>query len=72
MVTRCTNGGDITGNEVKSKNSNANVASLSLDFTQAEEAFADYPTLIYDGPFADAVLNREPAVTKDAPAKTKR
>ena len=32
MVTRCTNGGDITGNEVKSKNSNANVASLSLDF----------------------------------------
>ncbi|MDE5671222.1 MAG: germination protein YpeB [Eubacterium sp.] len=71
MVTRCTNGGDITGNEVKSKNSNANVASLSLDFTQAEEAFADYPTLIYDGPFADAVLNREPAVTKDAPAKTR-
>lgn len=71
MVTRCTNGGDITGNEVKSKNSNANVASLSLDFTQAEESFSDYPTLIYDGPFADAVLNREPAVTKDAPAKTR-
>ena len=71
MVTRCTNGGDITGNEVKSKNSGANVASLSLDFTQAEETFSDYPTLIYDGPFADAVLNREPAVTKDAPAKTR-
>lgn len=71
MVTRCTNGGDITGNEVKSRNSDANVASLSLDFTQAEEAFSDYPTLIYDGPFADAVLNREPAVTKDAPAKTR-
>ena len=71
MVTRCTNGGDITGNEVKSSHSEANVASLSLDFTQAEEAFSDYPTLIYDGPFADAVLNREPAVTKDAPAKTR-
>lgn len=71
MVTRCTYGADITGNEVKSKNTGANIASLSLDFTQAEEAFSDYPTLIYDGPFADAVLNREPAVTKDAPAKTK-
>lgn len=71
MVTRCTNGADITGSEVKSKNSDANVASLSLDFTQAEEAFSDYPTLLYDGPFADAVLNREPAVTKDAPAKTR-
>lgn len=71
MVTRCTNGGDITGNEVKSKNSGENVASLSLDFSQAEETFSDYPTLIYDGPFADAVLNREPAVTKDAPAKTR-
>ena len=71
MVTRCTSGADITANEVKSKNSGTNVSSLSLDFTQAEEAFSDYPTLLYDGPFADAVLNRSPAVTKNAPAKTR-
>lgn len=71
MVSKCTNGGEITENEVKGKNSGAKVASLSLDFTQAEEAFSDYPTLLYDGPFADAVLNREPAVTKNAPEKSK-
>ncbi len=27
--------------------------------------------MLYDGPFADAVLNREPAVTKNAPEKSK-
>ncbi len=71
MVSKCTNGGEITDNEIKSKNSGAKVASLSLDFTQAEDAFSDYPTLLYDGPFADAVLNREPFVTKNLPEKSK-
>lgn len=71
MVSICTNGGEITENEIKSKNSGAKVASLSVDFTQAEETFADYPTLLYDGPFADAVLNREPAVIKSADEKSK-
>lgn len=70
MVSRCANGGEITKNEVKGKNTGSKVASLSLDFTQAEETFSDYPTLLYDGPFADAVLNREPAI-KDAPEKSK-
>ena len=71
MVSKCANGGEITDNEIRGRNSGTKVASLSLDFTQAEEAFSDYPTLLYDGPFADAVLNREPAVTKNAPEKSK-
>lgn len=28
-------------------------------FSDAEQALGDYPTLLYDGPFADSVLNRE-------------
>lgn len=66
MVSKCSFGNKITENEIKSKNTGASVASISLDFTQAEEAFADYPTLIYDGPFADAVLNKESQLLKNA------
>ncbi len=66
MVTRCSNGGQITDNEIESANAGLKVSSLSLDFTQAEETFSDYPTLLYDGPFADAVLNRKPAVTENS------
>lgn len=66
MVSKCSAGGRITDNEIKSSGSGAKVASISLDFTQAEDTFSDYPTLLYDGPFADAVLNREPEVTKNA------
>ena len=64
MVSKCTNGGQITENEIKSK-SGAKVSSVSVDFTKAEETFSDYPTLLYDGPFADAVLNREAQVKKE-------
>lgn len=66
MVNKCAYGNKITENEIKSKDTGNAVASISLDFTQAEEAFADYPTLIYDGPFADAVLNKESQLLKNA------
>ncbi len=35
-------------------------ASFSDSVSDAEQSLADYPTLIYDGPFADTVLNRKP------------
>ncbi|MDE6768072.1 MAG: germination protein YpeB, partial [Eubacterium sp.] len=59
MVSICNSGGRITASNVKNKN-NISISSLSNDMTTAEESFKDYPTLLYDGPFADAVLNREP------------
>ncbi len=31
----------------------------------AEESFADYPTLLYDGPFSDGVLQKESALLKN-------
>ncbi len=33
--------------------------SFSDSMTDAEQSLADYPTLIYDGPFADNILNKE-------------
>ena len=65
MVTRCSNGGEITENEIQNSSGDSKVSSLSLDFTQAEDTFSDYPTLLYDGPFADAVLNKEAEVKKE-------
>ncbi|MGN1123421.1 MAG: hypothetical protein ACI4RR_03690, partial [Eubacterium sp.] len=64
MVRICNNGGKITASNVKS--SNIKVNALSTDMTSAENAFKDYPTLLYDGPFADAVLNRESALLKNS------
>lgn len=65
MVSVCNNGGQITASNVKNK-SNIKINSLSNDMSTAENAFKDYPTLLYDGPFADAVLNREPAMLKNS------
>ncbi|MGN1420455.1 MAG: PepSY1/2 domain-containing protein [Eubacterium sp.] len=64
MVAVCNNGGQITASDVKSKSVSIN--SLTTDMTTAESSFKDYPTLLYDGPFADAVLNRESALLKNS------
>ncbi len=58
--------GSFRGDIVQSKNQ----STLSLDKTEMPKTFdssmsdagqslADYPTLIYDGPFADSVINKE-------------
>lgn len=64
MVSICNNGGKITASNVKSS-ANVSVNAISTDMTAAEEAFKNYPTLLYDGPFADAVLNRDAQMIKN-------
>ena len=39
--------------------------SYSNAMTDAEKSFSDYPTLIYDGPFADNIIKKESAFLKD-------
>ena len=75
MVEICNNGGQITKRDVKSADG-TRLPAISTDFSTAEEAFENYPTLLYDGPFADAVLHKEPQllkgqdkISKDAAAK---
>lgn len=69
IVSKCNAGGSITENEVTLEDSGMKVSSFSTDFSSAEETFEDYPTLLYDGPFADAVLNKESALIKNGAAK---
>lgn len=40
------------------------MSSLSDGMTDAEESMVDYPTLIYDGPFSDHIMNRTPKRTQ--------
>lgn len=64
LVTICNNGGEITERNVKNTDDNTDMPAINTDFSTAEEAFEDYPTLLYDGPFADAVLNKQPQLLK--------
>ena len=42
--------------------------ALSQSLGELDENLVDYPTLIYDGPYSDHILNKEPIMTKEAPA----
>ena len=39
---------------------------LASSLTELEENLSDYPTLIYDGPYSDHILNKEPLMTAAA------
>ncbi len=41
--------------------------SLAASLTQLEEDMSDYPTLIYDGPYSDHILEKTPLMTANAP-----
>lgn len=40
--------------------------SLAASLSQLEEDLSDYPTLIYDGPYSDHILDKEPLMTASA------
>lgn len=71
MVAKCYAGGKITEGEIKSKHDGSTISNMSLNFDEAEKTFTDYPVLLYDGPFADAVLNRKPEMTKSGKKMSK-
>ena len=39
---------------------------LATSLTELEENLTDYPTLIYDGPYSDHILNKQPLMTSNA------
>ncbi len=41
--------------------------NLTTVLTELEDEFNDYPTLIYDGPYSDHILEKEPTLIKDMP-----
>ncbi len=66
MLERCANGAKISENQISSASvANTKISAFSLDFNTAEEAFENYPTLLYDGPYADAVLDKKPEINSE-------
>lgn len=65
MVSIVESGGRITENEVKATEP-ISVSTLSNDFSLGAKTFEDFPTLLYDGPFSDQVLNKSSKMVKDA------
>ena len=51
--------------------SGAQSVSVTEGFTDFEEGFSNYPTLIYDGPFSDHILEKEPLMVKGKQEVTK-
>lgn len=43
-----------------------NMVSFMESVSDAEEAFKDFPTLLYDGPFSDNILQKESALLKNS------
>lgn len=42
-----------------------NAPNVTEGFSELEEGFSSYPTLIYDGPFSDRILERTPLYNKE-------
>ena len=42
------------------------VGEIENSITEAEESLSDYPTLIYDGPFSDHILDKESELLKNS------
>ena len=47
-------------------NGSINGESLANSLTELDENLSDYPTLIYDGPYSDHILTKEPLMTTNA------
>ena len=57
--------GELTFSDVNSASNDAQSVHVTEGFTDFEEGFSNYPTLIYDGPFSDHILEKEPLMVKD-------
>ncbi len=52
--------GDITLSDLSGASNNSRSVNVTEGFTDFEEGFSNYPTLIYDGPFSDHILEKNP------------
>ncbi len=59
-------GGEISLAEIKGLSSEKQIPYVTEGFSDFEGNFDNYPTLIYDGPFSDNILERAPRMTENA------
>ena len=54
------NNSEYWAKEVENELSNGKNSALAESLTELEENLTDYPTLIYDGPYSDHIINKQP------------
>ena len=70
MVRVVETGARIVDGEVSGSN-NIKVTGLSNSFSNSAETFKDFPTLLYDGPFSDQILNKKSELIQNAQVMSK-
>lgn len=67
------NNAEYWGKEIENKVSKSvGSGSLASSLTELEEKMSDYPTLIYDGPYSDHILSKQPMVLQNLPVISKK
>lgn len=70
MVGIVEKGGKIVDGDIYSNNT-IKMASLNNNFSQSAKTFESFPTLLYDGPFSDQVLNKKSQLVSNGDVKSK-
>ncbi len=65
-LERAVSSGEISISSVSDSDMSNDVPDITEGFTEFEKGFSSYPTLIYDGPFSDHIMQKEPLMTKNA------
>ncbi len=55
---------DLSAKQVKSAFSDSKITNINDSLGNIEKSFEDYPTIIYDGPFAEHILNRRSEILR--------
>ncbi len=70
MMNNVSSGAKITDGGVKSRVS-VSVTPLSNSFSESAKSFESFPTLLYDGPFSDRILNKRSKLVSNSEIKSK-
>ena len=64
--------GEIDLRDTKLQMGQSETPSMTDGFSDFEESFDDYPSLIYDGPFSDNIMEKKPKMTSGAAEVTEK
>ena len=70
MVSLSQSGAKITDGAVK-RTTDISTSALDVNFSDGAKTFESFPTLLYDGPFSDQVLNKKSELVSHSDVKTK-
>lgn len=72
-IEQCVSSGEVELYSVSNNyTENEQPSMITEGFTEYEEGFTSYPRLIYDGPFSDHLMEKQPEMTKNSDGISKK